>query len=49
MDWEFWTKELDEEVLVENGEFGPQEGFVRELGFLLLFGKVCILALMSKI
>lgn len=28
MDWEFWTKELDEEVLVENGEFGTQEDFV---------------------
>lgn len=25
MDWEFWSKELDEEVLVENGEFGSEE------------------------
>lgn len=29
MDWEFWSKELDEEVLVENGEFGSQEVFCR--------------------
>lgn len=28
MAWEFWTKELDEEVLVEEGEFGSQEEFV---------------------
>lgn len=28
MDWEFWTKQLDEEVLVENGEFGTRGVFV---------------------
>lgn len=28
MDWELWTKELDEEVLVEDGEFGSQENCV---------------------
>ena len=39
MDWEFWTKELDEEVLVENSEFGPSGRLVRKLGFLFLFGK----------
>lgn len=25
MVWEFWTKQLDEEDLVENGEFGSLE------------------------
>lgn len=32
MDWEFWTKQLDEEVLFEDGEFWE---FVRVF-FLLL-------------
>lgn len=31
MDWEFWSKQLDEEVLVENGEFGSRGEFVGEL------------------
>lgn len=25
MAWEFWSKQLDEEELVENGEFGTGE------------------------
>lgn len=25
MDWEFWSKQLDEEVLVENGELVTRE------------------------
>lgn len=34
MKWEFWTTQLDEEVLVEEGEFGTQEGeLVELLGF----------------
>lgn len=36
MDWELWTKELDEEVLVESGEFGSQEDCVCVLFYLLL-------------
>lgn len=35
MDWEFWTKQLDEEVLVENGEFESQEEFVCRADFSL--------------
>lgn len=25
MDWEFWSTKLDQDVLVEDGEFEPQE------------------------
>lgn len=42
MDWELWTKELDEEVLVENGEFGSQEERLFVF-FLLLFDNICTL------
>lgn len=41
MDWEFWTKELDAEVLVENGGFCTQEEFVGVLCLQLLIFLFC--------
>lgn len=40
MAWEFWSKQLDEEELVENGEFGTVRVLDSVCGF---YYKVCTL------
>ena len=37
MVWEFWTKQLDEEELVENGEFVEELCLFVALAFLFLY------------
>lgn len=43
MHWEFWTKKLDEEDLIENGEFGSLRVFSFQLRFSFSFHCQCTL------